>query len=502
VSQPIRAAKSTRVHKVNSSGDDARRLSPEQVLGEVRAMPEDLASEGAVLGSMLLDPVCISEVVEKLKVEDFYRQEHRIIFEGIVALYEKNRGVGVDAVLLRNELTNYKKLDEAGGVEYLAKLMNTVPSATSAMYYANIVKDKALLREMVAVAGEILDDAFNGLGETAEKLDRAEQRIFEVTNKRITSNAISLKDLLIPVYNLIDKRKDQQVTGVATGYTQLDNLTCGLQNGEMIVIAGRPSMGKTSFALNIAEYISTVDKIPVAIFSLEMSKQQLTERFMSSISQLDAQRMKKGMLNEDELIQLKDSCGPLFEAPIYIDDSGALTPLELRAKARRLKKQHDIKCIMIDYLQLMSGGNYRIESRQQEVTLISRHLKALAKELDIPVVVLSQLNRSPEGREDHRPRMSDLRESGSIEQDADVVMLLHREGYYQAKQLGSAREDELGSGAKGSSIREGGDQNKPLTNTAELIIAKQRNGPTDTVELTFREKIMRFENKSYAEEPF
>lgn len=489
------AKKSTGVRGLDSIEGSARKALSEEVFGAVRAMPEDLASEAAVLGSMLLDPVCISEVVEKLKAEDFYHQEHRIIFEAIVSLYEKNRGIGVDGVLLRSELGNFKKLDEAGGVEYLAKLMNAVPSSANVLYYAAIVKDKSLLREMVSVAGEILDDAFNGLGETAEKLDRAEQRIFEVTNKRISFSAIPLKDLLVQVYDLIDKRKGQEVTGLATGYHELDKLTCGLQNGEMIIIAGRPSMGKTSFALNMAEYIGVTDRIPVGIFSLEMSKQQLTERFMSSASKLDAQRMKKGNLSDDEHKTLLESFGPLQQAPIYIDDTAALTPLELRAKARRLKKQYDIRCIMIDYLQLMSCGSYRIESRQQEVSLISRYLKALAKELDIPVVVLSQLNRAPEGRNDHLPRMSDLRESGSIEQDADVVMLLHREDYYHPQKLGATLEDNASGGISGGGAYE-------PTHKAQVIIAKQRNGPTDTVELIFLEKIMRFENLSYAKEAF
>ena len=468
-----------KVRGLDSAEAGARRALSEDVLGQVRAMPEDLASEAAVLGSMLLDPVCISEVIEKLKVEDFYRQEHRIIFEAIVSLYEKNRGTGVDGLLLRTELGNYKKLDEAGGVEYLAKLMNTVPSSANVMYYAGIVKDKALLREMIAVAGEILDDAFNGVGEIAEKLDRAEQRIFEVTDKKISSNAMAIKDLVMRTYELIEKRDGKGVTGIATGYHELDQLLCGLQNGEMIIVAGRPSMGKTSFALNIAEHIGVVEKIPVAIFSLEMSKQQLAERFLCSRAEVDAQLVRKGMLDTEHHQMLIKGCGELSEAPIYIDDSPGLSPLELRAKARRLKSQHDIRCVMVDYLQLMSCGDGRIESRQQEITLISRYLKALARELDMPVVVLSQLNRAPEGREDHRPRMSDLRESGSIEQDADVVMLLHREDYYHQ-----------------------GEPNYVKTNTAELIIAKQRNGPTGNISLVFRDKFTRFENASHIEEPF
>jgi len=263
-----------------------------------------------------------------------------------------------------------------------------------------------------------------------------------------------------------------------TGYHELDDLTCGLQNGEMIIIAGRPSMGKTSLALNIAEHIGVQERLPVAIFSLETGRQQLAERFLCSASEIDAQLVRKGLLSTEHYEKLVVACGMVSEAPIYVDDTSTLTPLELRAKARRLKSQHDIRCIIVDYLQLMHLGGGRVESRQQEITTISRYVKSLARELNIPVVVLSQLNRSPEGREGHRPRMSDLRESGSIEQDADVVMLLHREDYYHR-----------------------GEPDYEPNNKAELIIAKQRNGPTGSVEMIFREKFTRFENASHVEEP-
>ncbi|MHC4547062.1 MAG: replicative DNA helicase [Planctomycetota bacterium] len=346
------------------------------------------------------------------------------------------------------------------------------------MYYAGIVKDKQLLREMIVAVSEILDDAYNELGEPNEKLDEAERKIFAVTDKKITGAASSLKDLVSQAYELIEKRKGSLVTGLATGYFRLDELTCGLQNGEMIIVAGRPSMGKTSLALNIAEHIGVVEKIPAAIFSLETGRQQLAERFLCSISGIDAQKVRKGMLDTEHHQKLIEACGHLSEAPILIDDTSTLTPLALRAKARRLRSQHNIGCIIVDYLQLMHVGTGRVESRQQEITMISRYLKALARELNIPVVVLSQLNRSPEGREGHRPRMSDLRESGSIEQDADVVILLHREDYYHR-----------------------GEEDYQQDNTAQLIIAKQRNGPTGNVELTFREKYTRFENASSAGEP-
>jgi len=443
-----------------------------------RSMPESLAAEAAVLGSMIIDPQCIGEVVENLDRTAFYRSEHQMIFDAVVVLYERNRGEAIDAVLLRDELEKRKQLDEIGGVEYIGKILDSVPSSANVAYYAGIVKDKQLLRETIAAASEILADAFDESGETSEKLDEAERRIFAVTDKRISGNAVPVKDLVTRAYELIEKRDGKLVTGLATGYHELDDKTCGLQNGEMIIIAGRPSMGKTSIALNMAEHIGAIDRLPVAIFSLEMGRQQLAERFLCSIGEIDAQKVRKGMLSTEDYEKLQRACAELYEAPIYIDDTSTLTPLELRAKSRRLKSLYDIRCVMVDYLQLMHVGSGKVESRQQEITTISRYLKALARELNIPVVVMSQLNRSPEGREGHKPRMSDLRESGSIEQDADVVILLHREDYYHR-----------------------GDKEYEPDNKADLIIAKQRNGPTGSVELIFRERFTRFENASYAEEP-
>jgi len=462
---------------------NGRTLGPRTAVGGEAAaaggrhMPESLAAEAAVLGSMIVDPECINEVVEHLEAAAFYRLEHQMIFDAVVALYEKNRGEGLDAVLLRDELEKRKQLEQVGGVDYIAKVMESVPSSANVTYYAKIVKDKMLLREIINAASAILNDAYSQDGETSETLDEAERRIFEVTDRNISGSASMVKDLVLRAYELIEKREGSHVTGLATGYYELDDLTCGLQNGEMIIVAGRPSMGKTSLALNIAEHLGVVEKIPVGVFSLEMGRQQLAERFLCSISEVDSQKVRKGLLSTEHYEQLRDACGELAEAPIYIDDSASLTPLELRAKARRLKSQHRIRCIIVDYLQLMHLGG-RVESRQQEITTISRYIKALARELNVPVVVLSQLNRSPEGREGHRPRMSDLRESGSIEQDADVVMLLHREDYYHR-----------------------GQKDYEPNNRAELIIAKQRNGPTDTVQLVFREKFTRFENASHIEQP-
>ncbi len=442
-----------------------------------RSVPESLAAEAAVLGSMIIDPECIGEVVESLSAEAFYRIEHRHIFDALIRLYEKNKGLGLDAVLLRDELIKRKQLEEVGGAEYIARVMESVPSSANVMYYAGIVKDKMLLREMISAASEILNDAYDEAGETAEKLDQAERKVFAVTDKKITGQAIALKDLVTRAYELIERRQGKHVTGIATGYHQLDDKTCGFQNGEMIIVAGRPSIGKTSLALNIAEHIGLAEGLGVAIFSLEMGRQQLAERFLCSASEIETQAVRKGLLSTEQYQKLVEACGRLSEVPIYIDDTSTLTPLELRAKARRLKSQYDIRCIVVDYLQLMQLGSGRVESRQQEITVISRYIKALARELNIPVVVLSQLNRSPEGREGHRPRMSDLRESGSIEQDADVVILLHREDYYHR-----------------------GDKDWPPNNKAEIIVAKQRNGPTGNIELIFRERFTRFENASYVQQ--
>jgi replicative DNA helicase len=467
-SSPLRrSASQRRAAQTSGQANVTGELTP------VRSMPESLAAEAAVLGSMIIDPDCIGQVVELLGRDAFYRIEHRNIFDALIGLYEKNKGIGIDAVLLHDELLKRNCLDEVGGAEYIAKILDSVPSSANVAYYAGVIKEKMLLRELIAAAGEILEDAYNQTGETREALDEAERRIFAVTDKNISGSATRLKDLVTRAYELIEKREGSYVTGLPTGYYQLDELTCGLQGGEMIIIAGRPSMGKTSLALNIAEHIGLMEKIPVAIFSLETGKQQLAERFLCSISAIDAQKVRKGALDTEHYQELVKACSQLSEAPIYIDDTSTLTPLELRAKARRLKSLYDIRCIIVDYLQLMHLGAGRVESRQQEITTISRYIKALARELSIPVVVLSQLNRSPEGREGHRPRMSDLRESGSIEQDADVVMLLHRDDYYHR-----------------------GQEDYEPNNRADLIIAKQRNGPTGSVQLVFREKFTRFENAS------
>ena len=462
--------------KKTTRKDDPRPLS-DTALQDVlsgRKMPVSPEAEAAVLGSMILDRECIGSVVEILQSDAFSRTEHRLIYEGLLRLYEANNSI--DLVLLRDNLKKHDTLDAVGGVDYLVKVAESVPSAANSEYYANIVREKAMLRELARTCAEVMQEACDEAGDVGEKIDQAEQKIFAVTEKKITGTVMPIKSLITQAFEAIDARKGSHITGLPTGFEELDQLLCGLQNGELIIVAGRPSMGKTSFALNIAEHLAANESIATVIFSLEMGRQQLVERILCSRSEVDAQLVRKGMISTEQLSKLTAAGGELFEKPMYIDDSPGLTPMMIRAKCRRLKSQYDIQAVFIDYMQLMSLGG-RVESRQQEISTISRQLKSLARELEVPVVVLSQLNRAAEGREGHRPRMSDLRESGSIEQDADVIILLHRESYYH----------------KGESEWE--DQNPDKINTAEAIVAKQRNGPTDTVELIFDGRLTRFRPK-------
>lgn len=453
---------------------DASQALPATVDG--KALPASIEAEAAVLGSMIQDRECIGQVVEQLDADAFSMPEHRLIFDSIIGLYEANSKI--DLVLLRNELVRRDRLKAAGGVDYLVRVAESVPTAANVEYYTRIVRDKAMLRQLARVSQDILRDVCDEAGDVGEKLDEAEKQIFAVTEKKISGSAYPIRHLLTETFENIESRKGSHVTGLPTGFTELNSLLCGLHKGEMIIVAGRPSMGKTSFALNIAEHIGADENLPVVVFSLEMGRQQLVERILCSRAKIDSQLVRKGMVSADQHAELQRVGGELYEKPIFIDDTPGLTPLMMRAKCRRLKSQHDIRAVFIDYLQLMTLGG-KVESRQQEISGISRYMKSLARELDVPVVVLSQLNRSAEGREDHRPRMSDLRESGSIEQDADVVLLLHREDYYNR-----TKED----------FEE--------TNTAEVIVAKQRNGPTDTVKLYFDGRYTRFDNLSHASNPF
>ncbi|HOK95374.1 MAG TPA: replicative DNA helicase [Anaerohalosphaeraceae bacterium] len=471
----------TQIKKKQIPRNDSWTDADLQQLLQGRKIPASPEAEAAVLGSMLLDRQAIADVIETIGADAFFLTEHRLIFEAIVSLYEKNSEI--DLLLLRDELKKRNCLEAVGGVEYLVRVAETVPSAANVAYYTGIVQEKALLRQLAYVCGEILNEACREEGEASEKLDSAEQRVFAVTEKKIRGTAYPVRDLITETFENIEKRKGSHVTGLPTGFEELNYLLAGLQKGEMIIIAGRPSMGKTSFALNMAEALGADEGIPVAIFSMEMSRHQLVERFLCSRSGIDSQLVRKGMLSTDQMAELMRVGGELYEKPIFIDDTPNLNPLVVRAKCRRLKSRYDIQAVFIDYMQLMSLGGY-VESRQQEISTISRQLKGLARELDVPVVVLSQLNRGAEGREGHRPRMSDLRESGSIEQDADVIMLLHREAYYHQgdEEWMSANQDKL--------------------NLAEVIVAKQRNGPTGTVELIFDGRLTRFKPKSHITEPF
>ena len=352
-----------------------------QQLLQGRKIPGSPEAEAAVLGSMLLDRERVGDVIEVISADAFSLTEHRILYDAILSLYEKNSEI--DLVLLRDELKKRKSLEAVGGVDYLVRVAESVPSAANVSYYANIVKEKAMLRELAHACGEILNEACEEAGDVGEKLDIAEKRIFEVTEKKIQGSAVPVKDLITEAFENIEARKGGDgITGVTLGreFEELDYMLCGLQKGEMIIVAGRPSMGKTSFALNIVEHIGADEGLPVVVFSLEMSKHQLVERFLCSRSKIDSQAVRKGMLSTDDMAELTKAGGELFEKPIFIDDTPGLTPLMIRAKCRRLKSQHDIRAVFIDYMQLMSLGG-RVESRQQEISTISRYLKSLAREL-------------------------------------------------------------------------------------------------------------------------
>ncbi|MCC7351104.1 MAG: replicative DNA helicase [Phycisphaerales bacterium] len=435
--------------------------------------PHSIDAEMCLLASMMLDSTkdIIGQVVQIIDREAFYLADNQILYDILVKLYEQNRPI--DAVIVREELIKRQLLEEVGGSEYLAKILNTVPSAAHGVHYAGIVREKALLRQLIAASNDILRDAYSPHEEADLVLDKAEKKIFDIAQKKVTNALVSMEQVLHEVFEMIENRGQR---GLESEYFELDDMLNGLQNGEMIIVAARPSMGKTAFAMNVIENIACRG-IPCAVFSLEMSKQQLAQRMLCSRGQIDAHKLRKGMLQAHEYQHLANVVGELAKAPIWVDDSAGLTILDLRAKSRRLKLQHDIKCIMIDYMQLMD--NPGPESRQQQISEISRGIKAVARELNVPVICLSQLNRAAEGRDGHRPRMSDLRESGSIEQDADVIMLLHREDYYRMSEPDFQPD-----------------------NIAEVIIAKQRNGPTGTVKLTFDSRTTRFKNLAGGAEPF
>jgi len=443
---------------------------PDPKTAELKVPPHSIDAEQSVLGGLMLDNGTWDQVADVAAESYFYRSNHRLIFRAIAALAESSQPF--DVVTLSEWLEQRDHLDDAGGLAYLGELAKNTPSAANVKAYASIVRERAVLRELIRVGGSIANTAYNPEGRgTAELLDHAEKLVFEIAEKgaRGRGGFTPIKDLLVEAVDRIDHlfQQDNAITGIATGFNDLDDLTSGLQRSDLVIVAGRPSMGKTSFAMNLAEHAAIRDKVPVAVFSMEMPGEQLAMRLMSSLGRIDQHKVRTGKLGDDDWPRLTSAVGLLAEAPMFIDDTPALTPTELRARARRLKREHDLGLIVIDYLQLMQvhGGG---ENRTNEISEISRSLKALAKELSVPIIALSQLNRSLEQRPNKRPVMSDLRESGAIEQDADVIVFIYRDEVYN--------EDSQDKG------------------TAEIIVSKQRNGPIGTVRLTFLGQYTRFEN--------
>lgn len=433
-----------------------------------RIPPNSVEAEQSVLGAMLLDKEAISTATEVISGEDFYREAHKEIFEAIVDIY--NRNEPVDLITLTEKLKTRKTLDAVGGITFLTNLMDAVPTTHNVKYYAKIIEEKSLLRRLIKTSNEIISKSYQAADDIGEIIDDAEKGIFNISLNRSTQGFTHVKNILNVNFDKIEELylNKGRITGVSTGFADLDEKLSGLQKSDLVLVAARPSMGKSSFMMNIVQHAAVRDKVTTAIFSLEMSKEQLTQRLLCAEALIDAHRLRIGDINEDEWVKLARAMGPLSESPIFIDDTPAISITEMRAKCRRLKLEHNLGLIVIDYLQLMQGKGSS-ESRQQEISEISRSLKALAREINVPVVALSQLSRAPEMRADHRPILSDLRESGAIEQDADVVMFLYRDEYYHP------------------------DSEKK--NIGEVIIAKQRNGPTGTVELVWLGQFTKFVNK-------
>ncbi len=435
-----------------------------------RVPPQAPDAEVAVLGAMLLDSTAMGAVTEILDEQAFYRGAHRKIFAAMLDLFAKDEAV--DLVTLTQELKKRKQLDDVGGAAYLSSVLGSVATTANVRYHAKIVLEKAVLRQLINTATEVVQEAFDASGEASTILDRAEHMIFEIAQSRIRRDFVPMREILKHSFEVIQELYDkkQHITGVPSGFAELDSLTSGFQKADLIVIAGRPSMGKTAFALNVASHAAIKAGVPTAVFSLEMGKEQLVQRMLCSEARVDAHKLRTGYLADRHWSSLTTAAGLLSESPIYIDDSPSMTVLEMRSKARRLKSEVDVGLVIIDYLQLMRGYG-RQENRQQEISEISRSLKALAKELEVPVLALSQLSRAVESRGgDKRPILSDLRESGAIEQDADVVAFIYRAEQYERT------PENMG--------------------VAEVIVGKQRNGPTGTVRLAFLSECTRFETLS------
>jgi len=438
--------------------------------------PQNIEAEQSILGGILLENNAVNSVLEILSPNDFYSEAHRKIFKVIVELSEKNEPV--DIITLSNVLKSKNMLDSVGGTSYLASLVDNVPSAANVANYSKIVKEKAIIRGLISSATEIIDSCYEAGSDVDDILDKAEHSIFEISENKVRPAFFPIRDIVKDSFRSIEDlyARKELITGVPTGFEKIDDLTSGLQKSELIIIAGRPSMGKTAFALNIALHAAMEGQTPAAVFSLEMSKEQLAFRLLASEAKVDSQRLRKGILGETDWPKLTTAAGSLSEAALFIDDTAAITVLEMKAKSRRLKADIGLGLIVVDYIQLMRSGSHH-DSREQEISEISRSLKALAKELRVPVVALSQLNRKVEDRTNRRPQMADLRESGAIEQDADVIAFIYRDEVYNKT------------------------EDNPEKGVAEIIIAKQRNGPTGTVKLAFVDKYTSFENLSRVETP-
>ena len=438
-----------------------------------RGVPSNVEAERSVLGALLLHPDAVGDVSQVVKPEDFYTPQHKLIFEAFVECFDRH--ARIDPILVEEVLVRKDQLQEVGGRDVLLDLAGSVVSAAGVNYHADIIREKAIVRSLLETTLDISRMAYESKAEAKELLDEAERRIFEIARVAVNRDIKDIGTILQDTFSRIEMLRERsgRHTGLETGYHDLDDLTSGLQEGELLILAARPSMGKTSLALNLTERIAARGN-GTLLFSLEMSSQQIIQNILCARAQIDGQALRKGRITEAQMRRLQDEAADLYESDLFVDDSAGLSVTALRAKARRLKSQHDIKLVVVDYLQLLSAGG-RVESRQQEISTISRSLKSLARELSVPVVALSQLNRDVESRDDHRPRMSDLRESGAIEQDADVIMLLHREEYFNPTE-----------------------ENRGL---AQLIIAKQRNGPTGEISLRFFRNYLRFENFQRRSEP-